>query len=355
MERENNCNDMRLVAAILVVISHSFTLANGTNDHEPIFWLSQGQVTAGGLSVFTFFVLSGCLITRSFERSKSVVSFMAARVVRIIPALAVVLFVTAFMLGPLLTDLSGAAYFESAEPIRYLVRNVSLLTYVENLPGVLVRNPLPGVMNGSLWTLHIEAFCYATVLLLGLAKLLNRFVSAGLVVAGMVATTVMDKVSYPLLLVSYFMAGVALYHWRIGRTRSRAVACAALLIASMFAGGFVVAFATAGAYLVCYLAFAPPLRRRGVTGVNDLSYGTYIWAFPVQQTVAHQLGAGVTWYADALISLPIVLVLAWTSWNGVEKHALKLKSRFRPDTLPRTAEAAPTGGHLESGTVSRLC
>jgi peptidoglycan/LPS O-acetylase OafA/YrhL len=66
----------------------------------------------------------------------------------------------------------------------------------------------------------------------------------------------------------------------------------------------------------------------------DVSYGAYIWAFPVQQTAA-MLGAGV-WWLNLALSLPVILILAIGSWWIVERPALHLRTskfRRRPATL----------------------
>lgn len=328
--RHDNCfNDVRLLAALAVIVSHAFMLTAGSNQDEPVFRISHGQVTGGGLAVFAFFAISGYLIARSFDRTRSIRVFIAARVARIVPGLALVLAVTAFLLGPMLTPLPVAEYFAGYAPLLYVVRNLSLVVYAEGLPGVLPRNPLPGVMNGSLWTLHIEAACYALVLALGAVRMLNRASTAGLVLAGGAAMAWMPGISYPVVLITHFMAGAAVYHWRIPRHAGLAAVCAAALVVALVAGGFVIVSAMAGAVAICHLGRAPAWRGRTLTGTSDLSYGVYIWAFPVQQTVQHlgeQLGrGGMRWYANTALSLPVILALAWLSWHLVEKRALSWK------------------------------
>lgn len=57
---------------------------------------------------------------------------------------------------------------------------------------------------------------------------------------------------------------------------------------------------------------------------NDVSYGLYIWAFPVQQLI---IVAGFAWlgvWGTALLALLLTLHLAWASWRFVEKPAMKL-------------------------------
>jgi peptidoglycan/LPS O-acetylase OafA/YrhL len=71
-------------------------------------------------------------------------------------------------------------------------------------------------------------------------------------------------------------------------------------------------------------AYSPLLNRLIRTG--DYSYGIYIYAFPVQQTIA-------SFYPKIPIGLYLLVcsfltfVLAILSWHLVEKYALSLKPR----------------------------
>ena len=110
--RDNNFDAMRLVAALCVVISHSFPLSYGAAGVQPLFLLSHGQTDLGTLSVYVFFVLSGFLITGSFERQPPH-QFVLARGLRLLPGLAVVLFILTFLVGPILTNIPLGEYFYS--------------------------------------------------------------------------------------------------------------------------------------------------------------------------------------------------------------------------------------------------
>ncbi len=87
MERHNNFDALRLVAAASVVFSHSFLIAQGTQDHEWLILLTGNQSILGLAGVFVFFAISGFLVTQSFEQTSGASRFLAKRALRIFPGL----------------------------------------------------------------------------------------------------------------------------------------------------------------------------------------------------------------------------------------------------------------------------
>lgn len=316
-----------MIAALMVFVSHSFAMSSGTILTEPISRISRQQTDAGSIAVSIFFIMSGYLITMSFTRSRSILSFVINRALRILPALAVVLLVLTFVAGPLLSVEPMSIYFRSPETYGFFLVNLSLYDARYYLPGVFLHNPWPGSVDGSLWTLHYEVACYALVLVLGSLGLLNKYVTAALYLAGLVALKMWfggDRVE----LGTFFLAGAVLYHWKPPLHRGLAWACLALWVAALLTGGFRPATATVGAYLVIYLALSPRVRLPNLARWGDLSYGTYIWAYPVEQLAAQLLGRHVTPPGIVLLGLPVVLGLTLMSWHFIEAPALALKRRW---------------------------
>src|SRR5271169_1259493 len=172
--RRNNFDALRLVAAASVVFSHSFLIADGTQDHEPLIWLTGNQSILGLVGVFVFFAISGFLVTQSFEQTPNPLYFLVKRALRIFPGLFVATVVSAFVLGPLVTDLPLGTYLSRPEPYEYVVGNTLLDQTVHELPGVwFVDNGVGLEINGSLWTLRYEFVMYLMVLALGLLRLLT--------------------------------------------------------------------------------------------------------------------------------------------------------------------------------------
>lgn len=329
-QRANNFDFLRFVAALAVVGSHSVPLSYGTNDWEPLFWLSRHQTSFGKTAVYVFFAMSGYLITASYQRRPEPGIFVRSRLLRLVPALIPALVGWALIVGPFLTALPPGQYFRDLPAYLPAYLGVFFMSGTSFLPGMFEDNPFRLTVFGSLWTLFYEALMYVVVLVLGIAGILNRTVVTTLWVVSLllswrwVGGDAMD-------FATDFLGGATLWMWRDRVPMDGRLALAALAVcAAGCVSGFRLAFATAGAYAAVYLATSPRVRLPSVERFGDLSYGTYIYAFPVQQAAALALGAAATWYWNLAISLPIVLGLAWLSWHYVEKPALMLKRRRAP-------------------------
>src|SRR5215469_16991062 len=105
MPRHNNFDALRLVAAISVMFSHAFLIADGSQGHEPLIVLTGNQSILGLCGVFVFFAISGFLVTQSFEQTGDPWRFLAKRALRIFPGLFVATLLSAFVLAPFVTTL----------------------------------------------------------------------------------------------------------------------------------------------------------------------------------------------------------------------------------------------------------
>ncbi|MET0284141.1 MAG: acyltransferase [Polyangiales bacterium] len=350
VERDNNFDSLRLLAALSVLWSHTVPLTQGSERNELMFRWSGGQTTTGTVAVFVFFSISGYLITRSFERASSPWSYVRARVLRIMPGLLAVLFACALVLGPLETTLPLRSYITSSEPYRYLLVQGSFYSgWLNELPGVWSDNPTLGI-NGSIWTLKYEVELYGLVLLLGLLGALRREVVLALyvlVLASLVlhpgAPGTADKLPDPnahLDVGAAFLAGAALYLWRVPMRAGVALACALATAWLCHAGYMLIAQRTVLPYLVLYLCLGVPALPRPR---SDISYGLYLWGYPLSQLiVAHH--PGLRWWALAMIVTPLALLAGWLSWQCIEKPALRCKAL----TFRRSPALSRSGFDLRS-------
>ncbi|KAL0630303.1 hypothetical protein Q9L58_010850, partial [Maublancomyces gigas] len=170
LSKENNFDLLRLLAALLVVFSHSYPIS-GLASAEPIGrWT--GYRDGGNFAVCVFFVISGFLVTRSLERN-SVGAYLAARALRILPGLALVVVIQTFLVGLIFTTLPASDYL--AHPATFDgLRSILVFDVRFALPGVFQGHPMDGVVNGSLWTLPVETGFYLLLPLLGLTTLISR-------------------------------------------------------------------------------------------------------------------------------------------------------------------------------------
>lgn len=337
----NNFDAIRLVAALLVAYCHAYSLAGGPVD--PISTL--GALGYGGtLAVAVFFVLSGFLIARSAERS-ALSGYLAARALRILPALALATVFEAFVLGPFFVDASVAWYLQNVAPGH--LWNVLVFGEDPYIAGVFAKNPIPYV-NGALWSLPIEALLYLLLPFLLIAAAGRRWLVLALwlaCIAGERAAVlygladdapgalVFNQVRvYPALqMASYYLAGVVLWLFRdrVPFDRGMAWSCALLLFAVRGGIAAPLVLKLCLPYLVLYIGIAGTFGTRLKSRIGDLSYGVYVFHFPVLGAVValgHQVLPGQSVF---LYAIPVVLGLAAFSWHAVEAPALHLRQRLR--------------------------
>ena len=343
MDRRNNFDALRLVAAVSVIFSHAFLIAEGTQKNEWLIRLTGNQSILGLCGVFVFFAVSGFLVTQSFEATPDPRHFLAKRALRIFPGLFAAAVLSAFALAPLVTTLDPAAYFGGPAPYRYVVGNTLLDQTAHELPGVMfVNNPVGLEINGALWTLRFEVMMYLMVLGLGVLRLLTLPVMLGLLALGIACLEIpaLDFLGGWGWLVAFFAAGMVLYRLRerIFDGRIAALAVAGLVV-SVPLRQFIALFPLFGCYLALWLALNPRLPAISAARFGDLSYGLYIYGWPAEEGAAWLLGGRAPWWQVFAIALPAAAALAFLSWHLVERPALRLKPGAR--RARRVPAAAP--------------
>ena len=345
--RDNNFNLVRIVAAFSVLVSHCYPLALGPigGVTEPVY--ERLGMTLGSIAVDIFFIASGFLVTGSLLTRKSIVEFAWARVLRIYPALLVMVVLLVFGLGPLFTTGSLAAYFSDLRTYLFLVKNSTLIAGIAiKLPGVFTGVPYHDAVNGSLWSMPYEVRMYAllavlwTVARLGKARRFVAFEYALLTIA--IATGLWKLFGYSVeetmqpgygrlaRLLFAFFSGAAFHVLKERISLSRPVFWLLLigLLASAFdRRAFFIVYSLAAPYLLFYFAYVPAGLIRNYNRLGDYSYGVYIYAFPVQQSVA-ALIPGVSVLSMFLLAAAITLTLAVLSWHLLERYALGLKGFY---------------------------
>ncbi|MGL4278968.1 MAG: acyltransferase family protein [Albidovulum sp.] len=342
--RDNNLNLIRMVAAASVLVSHAYPISLGRGAGEPLEELLGRSL--GAVAVTVFFVISGFLITRSFDRGQSFAHWAQSRFLRLFPGLFVVLALTTLCLGPSVTDLSLGAYATDPATLAYIPRNLTLAFLQYDLPGVFRTNPYGAEINGSLWSLFYEVLCYAGVAVAGLAGLFVRPRLLLAVVAAYAAAylmtapelygaqlpgraTVFRDLSLP------FLLGSVAYVWRERVILSGPIlAVGALVLTALRPTPFFDAALTLWiSYAALFLAYRPGGPLRAYNRLGDYSYGIYIYAFPCQQLAVHLFGP-MQPFTNMLLAAPVILLCAMLSWRFIEAPALRLARKASP--APRT-------------------
>ncbi len=330
----NNFNLMRLLAAWLVIYSHSWAITGsvGVDVISAITLIKSG----GALAVDVFFLISGFLVAASFQRN-TLREFVLARVLRIYPALIVCVLLSVFLLGTLLT--TSPEYWDDSKTWRYLWSNASLWRAQFWLPGVFDELPRTAV-NGSLWTLPIEAHLYVALMAAGLVGMLapKRYLVAWAIVVAGACTFVYLQAPLPEHLVYlfwatiFFITGMLIWILRMHVRLSGRALLSMLALAAATRGSqwFIPAYFVLVAYGTFWLAFIP---RLPVIERADLSYGLYLYGWPMQQLAL--LGGATTVVENTIVASVMACFFAACSWYLVERPALAWKRQLLAKRVPR--------------------
>jgi peptidoglycan/LPS O-acetylase OafA/YrhL len=350
LERKNNFDAVRILAASAVIYGHAHPL---TASGDLVFLGN----TVQSFAVKVFFIISGFLVARSWHWDPEPFRYLAKRMLRIFPGLLLILALT-LVLGACVTTLPLSTYV--ADPgTRYYFFYNAVLYPAYSLPGVFAGLPYPGAVNGSLWSLPAEFLMYLVFpVVYWVGKRLggNAFlvIFAVLLCAASlywvrVAPPAMPLVFYGTGLPSvldvspYFFLGAAFSLTRISKHLNPSVA--------LFLIGVLVFFhpesglwTELALYLVapyCVLAFAtsasPGLQHAGRFG--DPSYGIYLYGWPMQQ-LALMAVPNLTPIGNTLIALPLATLAAYGSWHLIEKRALAIKPSRKTESTVKTMEVA---------------
>lgn len=334
---QNGFDVVRLFAALSVMYGHSFFVDNSHGHREPILRFT-GTDYSGSLAVYAFFLISGILVSMSYDRQKSSAKFVLLRVARIFPALIVCVTLVTFVVGPIVSTVGPRDYFLDPQIYKWWWHTASLIFGVGTyLPGVFSTVNLKLNVDAPVWTLPMELKCYLIVLMAGSAHLLKRRAGAVLACALGLAyffymlthpnayyfgDFIIKQVGYSFFPFLVFLIGMLAYAFRQFVYLDLRVAAAlwsAYLITRHTAAG-VVLFNAAFLYTVLAVSAFRPILKVKLPG--DYSYGVYLWGFVVQQTFATYFP-----HTDNLLSLlvtiPIAICIAMLSWNFVEKPSLE--------------------------------
>jgi peptidoglycan/LPS O-acetylase OafA/YrhL len=338
----NSIGFLRFALAATVVVHHTYRLSGHT---DPLSRLTRGHVDLGIIAVTGFFALSGLLIARSADRARSSIDYLWHRVLRIFPGFWACLIVGAALFGPLFwlvehRSLDGYLAISENGPASYVLSNATLAVGQTRIDHLLADNPYRFGMNGSLWTLPYEFAWYLLTGAIAALGLLRRRVAVTILLAILVLPQNLG-LPQPLLAVPglgyalssrfglAFALGILAYLWRDRIHLDDRLAAVAVVVGlgAAFTRLFPVVGVVALSYWLLWAAWRLPWRR--FDHRRDMSYGLYIYAFPVQQGLAlagvAALPIPVFFAASLLGTIPFAIV----SYDLIEGPALRLK-HWRP-------------------------
>ena len=346
-----------------VILCHSWPLTGRRVAFEPARQLLSDVWVDG------FFAISGFLITWSWFRHPRLREFFVARGLRILPGFWVCLAVIAFVIAPISVAVQGGSargLLQSFEPIRYLVSNSAVLMAKIDVGGTPRGVPFAGQWNGSLWTLTFELLCYIAVAALGVASLLSRrWILPGLFILALWwsvslgptsgvfdkpqgAGHAVDPAAAALFMEQsaarfavMFLAGALLYQFRSKIPAAWSLVAGGVLI--VLVASLLPNYRMVGAIPLAYaiIVSGALMRHDWLDLRTDLSYGVYIYAWPMQQLLVICGLAFLNPFVFAIVATIATLPLAALSWFVVEKPSLALKSRLlRKKGIP-PAEGPP--------------
>lgn len=326
---QNNLTFLRWVAACLVFYGHAFVFMGRP---APTFL---GYLPLGALGVYIFFSISGYLIAQSWDNDPNPYRYITRRALRIFPALIANTVLTVFIIGPLFTSLSLSKYFSNSQTWGYFSNIFLYNTY--SLPGVFEHNTYPNAINGSLWSLIIEFSMYILLMLIGIIRL-PRIWNIIIVISMLILIKFLILTTHEMLVIYrtdvrqlvicgiYFWVGATIYRYNINRFFTISYAYCAIicvLISTYQYDIFIIVFSILLPFII--IAFGLSTQKILTLFTNyDYSYGIYIYAFPIQQSIAY-ISPKINFALYLIITFILTLLCGHASYKYIEKPALALK------------------------------
>lgn len=329
-DRNNNLNILRFIAAVMVVFCHAYPISIGGGGIDALGDLTNGQIHFGSLAVCIFFFFSGFFLNRSVNRGYGAYRYFKARCIRIFPCLIVVVFACTFVLGSFVTSCRRTEYFTNVQTYEYLLNGILILRH--NLPGVFEGNAYNATVNGSLWTLPVEFLCYIGCYFfwrIGLSKKRVMGYTIPFFVLGYVVmyiilakNTLLQSALRPC---GMFYCGMLFDTYRSGIhiNASYVLACIAGLIVSAYLE--ILEFGTILflPYILTYIVFGTKKKLYWFGAKHEISYGMYLCAWPVQQTVVMLFGGNMDPVINFLISMPVIMAIGCSLNVIIEKRIIR--------------------------------
>ena len=335
----NNFDLLRLTFAAMVVAYHTSILSQS----PALAWIQAW--TSADFGVQGFYVVSGFLVTMSFDKSRSLLSYAQKRLQRIAPAYLTVILAAAVLLV-LISRLPWTAYFCDHQWASYVFWNVLLMNFASpDLPGVFEGNYKQAV-NGSLWTIKIEVAFYCMV---PAVAWLGRRAGLWRVWVGLAVASIIWRIGFDVLgqytvnyfwsklaiqapgQFAFFIAGALVYErTRLGLMPPHAwMAGSSVATYALSEGTMHMLVAPLAVGIIVYWAAIACPKIADVGRYGDFSYGIYLWHWPLLQIFVVLGLFAASPVLSAVAVFATILAVAVLSWFVVERPFLSLRRLAR--------------------------
>lgn len=331
-DKRNGFTLIRIISATLVLFTHCYVVLGYSNGD---ILERNGYIGFSKIGLDTFFVISGYLVTGSLLRSNNMIEFISKRIVRLLPALVVLIAITVFFVGPIVT--SNQNYFTNTGTWKYLSLSL-IFSKSRFLPGVFDENPI-AVVNGSLWSLPLEVTCYAAISLFFIIKILNKKVLA-IVLLAMLTLHLNDTFNreYLYLYIQEILANELGYLFLFGsflallKINTEFNPILLVIPISIIFMGFIFYGGDWHRYAFFYLLLWPltiilvciKLKKFHWLNKYDISYGVYIYGFLCQQILVTSFPKMTSIPSFFISSILLSYIAGYLSWIFIEKPTIKL-------------------------------
>lgn len=337
MNKNNNFDFLRFLFALLVVVSHSYPLSRSKESSQWIYQITNGQIVWAQIGLSGFFIVSGYFIFQSLQRSKNLIDYFKKRFLRLFPALLVVL-VLSIILAPLVYE-GAVPYWGNKEVYTYLPNNISLYNFQSGIKGIFDKNYYHAI-NGSLWTIRYEFSMYIALSLLFFFRknkvLVQVLLSIMFVVFYLSYNFFLDRIGgskifgmqglHILNLGTFFVCGSFLASLQLEQIKNKGFIILGFIligVASIYFNYYDSVKHFILPVIILVFGFIPLPFFSTFGKIGDMSYGIYIYSFPIQQTLMYFF----KWNTYELMIDSVILSIGFgfLSWHLIEKTALKYK------------------------------
>lgn len=348
----NNFDFIRFLLATAVIFCHCYAIYYGYDKflmYEPFMKWSRQQISIGSVAVNGFFIISGFLIVKSWERSGNFRQYLKKRILRIYPGFLVAFALSFLVFGPLghMETYSYENYWAFIQSVPLKREWLNMWSLQAPLEHRYFTNLPQSGLNNSLWTIQYEFVCYLVLPLLAwlgcfkdkrwlLASFLLCYLGLGLQSFGYVFSFdqslsgwfISNPYYYPRFFV-YFLSGAVVYSYRYWVIRSNSLAwIATALIVIAFRFQLVeVLLPIALTYLIFFFAYHPKIQWHHFGRAGDFSYGIYLYGWPLQQLIMLYWWPYLNPVLFFLAVMPLIGFWAYLSWRFVERPVLKWKNK----------------------------